>query len=322
MMLQASQQQTGGSVLAEAGELCWDFQQPFGVWQSRCIQVRDGLDLVLTRADLQQDVTFIEDIEQLSAWAIQFCLSGHCVQRLQHHDAEIVIHPGTNLIGFMAGKIQTKMDYTANQVVEMLNIGIQPQLFETLLSSDQKYLNFGQTFALQTTETEIQVTANQTTPAMLTVLHKIMHCPYQGSLKRLYLESKALELIVMKLAQVQQTGSTPKPKVQIKADDIDRLHRARDILVCNLEDPPSLKSLARQVEMNDHKLKLGFRQVFGTTVFGYLHQCRMEKAQWLLEQRAGSIAHIAQAVGYASPSQFSAAFKRKFGVTPRSYKSL
>ncbi|NEQ30262.1 MAG: helix-turn-helix transcriptional regulator [Leptolyngbya sp. SIO4C5] len=322
-MLQASQRQTGGTCqVVEAGELFWDLQQPFGIWQSRCIQVREGLDLVLTRADLQQAVTFVENIEELSTWAIRFCLAGRSVQRLQGHNVEITLHRGTNLIGFMSGRIQTTTDYAANQVVEMLTVGIRPELFKALLSSDQQRLNFGQTIALQTSESEMQVTANQTTPAMLTVLHKIMHCPYQGSLKRLYLEGKTLELMVMKLAQVQQSASLSQAPLKLKADDLERLYQARDILISNLEFPPSLRQLAQQTEMNDFKLKRGFRQVFGTTVFGYLHQCRMEKAQWLLEQGADSVAQVAQTVGYVSPSQFTAAFKRQFGVTPRAYKAL
>ncbi|ASC72643.1 AraC family transcriptional regulato [Halomicronema hongdechloris C2206] len=321
-MLRALQQQTGGRYQVDSDEMSWKLQQPFGFWQSRCIQVRDGLDLVLTRADLQQDVTFVETIKQMSTWGLRFCLAGRSLQRLRGHSTDIALRPGTNLIGFMSGTIETTTHYAANQVVELLTVGIQAHVFDALIAPHQAPLNFGQTLALQTPESEMRVTANQTTPAMLTALHKIMNCPYQGDLKRLYLESKILELIVLKLAQVQQGTPPPKLELRLKAEDIERLYRARDILIGNLECPPSLKALAQQTEMNDFKLKRGFRQVFGTTVFGYLHQCRMEKAQWLLEQGIDSVAQVAQAVGYASPSQFSAAFKRKFGVTPRAYKSL
>ncbi|MEM6426101.1 MAG: AraC family transcriptional regulator [Cyanobacteria bacterium P01_D01_bin.128] len=319
-MLQATQQQTGGRWRIEADELAWDLQQSFGVWQSRCLQVRDGLDLVLTRANLQEAVTFVETFDKLSNWAIRFCLSGRAVQRLQGHNVEFSIRPGINLIGFMSGNLQTTTAYEANQAVEILTIGIQPGLFESLVLPDQKSLNFGQTASVKTAEAELQITANQTTPAMLTALHKIMTCPYEGNLKRLYLESQILELIVMKLAQMHQDKALMQFK--FKSDDVERLYRAREILMQNLACPPSLKELAHQVEMNDFKLKSGFQQVFCTTVFGYLHQCRMEKAQWLLEQGAASVAQVAQSVGYASPSQFSAAFKRKFGITPRAYKSL
>lgn len=86
-----------------------------------------------------------------------------------------------------------------------------------------------------------------------------------------------------------------------------------------MDDPPSLLALARQVGLNDFKLKRGFRQVFGTTAFGYLHDQRMERARQLLEERRFNVTEVACTVGYANPSHFAAAFKRKFGVNPGAY---
>jgi AraC family transcriptional regulator, transcriptional activator of the genes for pyochelin and ferripyochelin receptors len=86
-----------------------------------------------------------------------------------------------------------------------------------------------------------------------------------------------------------------------------------------MDEPPSLLTLARQVGLNDFKLKRGFRQVFGTTVFGYLHEHRMERARQLLEERRLNVTAVACTVGYANPSHFAGAFKRKFGVNPSAY---
>lgn len=321
-MLEESQQQVGAYYQAEGNEITWTLQQSFGYWQSHGIQIRKGLDLFLTRADLQEDVTFIESIENFSTWGIRFCLSGRSRIHFHNCDVATLTRPGTNLIGFMAGKVQSTTDYSANQSVEMLTIGIQPKLFKALISEGQEEFDFGQYVAISATESEALATINQTTPEMLTVLHRIINCPYQGALKRLYLEGKLLELIVLKLDQIQKKAFQSEAKFRLKAEDLERIHQARNILRQNLEWPPSLADLARQTGMNDFKLKRGFRQVFGTTVFGYLHQCRMEQAQRLLETGADSVTQVAQAVGYASPSQFSAAFKRKFGVSPRTYKSL
>jgi AraC family transcriptional regulator, transcriptional activator of the genes for pyochelin and ferripyochelin receptors len=64
------------------------------------------------------------------------------------------------------------------------------------------------------------------------------------------------------------------------------------------------------------KLKQGFRQLFGTTMFGYLHDYRMEMARNLLLEGNMSITTVANTVGYSHLRHFSAAFKRKFGITP------
>ncbi|NJK61978.1 MAG: helix-turn-helix transcriptional regulator [Synechococcaceae cyanobacterium SM2_3_1] len=79
----------------------------------------------------------------------------------------------------------------------------------------------------------------------------------------------------------------------------------------------SLLDLARQVGLNDFKLKRGFRAMLGTTVFGYLQTYRMEQVQYLLLDRRLSVAAIAQRVGYVNPSAFWAAFRRHFGTTPK-----
>ncbi len=74
--------------------------------------------------------------------------------------------------------------------------------------------------------------------------------------------------------------------------------------------------LSRRVNLNDFKLKKGFRQVFGTSVFGYLRQVRMEQARMLLEQARMNVTQVALNVGYANPSHFAAAFKGQFGINP------
>ncbi len=79
--------------------------------------------------------------------------------------------------------------------------------------------------------------------------------------------------------------------------------------------------LARSVGMNDCTFKRGFRQVFGTTAFGYLRKHRMIQARQLLLENKMSIAEVARAVGYSHPGYFAAAFRKKFGVSPSHYLS-
>lgn len=77
--------------------------------------------------------------------------------------------------------------------------------------------------------------------------------------------------------------------------------------------------LAQTVGLNEFKLKNGFRQIFGTTVFKHLHNCRMEKARQLLEEGNYTVTQVAWTVGFANRGDFAAAFRRKFGVNPSIY---
>ena len=110
-----------------------------------------------------------------------------------------------------------------------------------------------------------------------------------------------------------------KPKT-LRSDEVERLHHAREILIQQSAEPPSLKELARQVGLNDRKLKQGFRHLFNTTVFGYLQNYRMQQAKQLLNQSNLTIAAVAARVGYRNPEAFSTAFRRKFSISPKAYQ--
>lgn len=162
----------------------------------------------------------------------------------------------------------------------------------------------------------------KTTPTMQMILQQIVNCPYQGTVRNLYLEGKVFELIALRLQYAFEESLTSPRSHNLRADQIELVYHARDILVARLDDPPSLMDLARHVRLSHAKLEQGFRDIFGTTVFGYLRDYRMDKARQLLYEGKISIAQIANAVGYTNPAQFSAAFKRRFGITPRECRAV
>lgn len=154
-------------------------------------------------------------------------------------------------------------------------------------------------------------------PKMEQLLQQVVDCPYTGATQALYVESKALELLTLQLETwKQQYLNVPT----LRKDDIERLHQARDLLIQQSDNPPLLIDLAHQVGLNDRKLKQGFRQLFGTTVFGYLQDYRMRQAKQLLADANLSIASVALSVGYRNPEAFSTAFRRKFSVSPKAYQ--
>ncbi|OLP16992.1 hypothetical protein BST81_18615 [Leptolyngbya sp. 'hensonii'] len=154
------------------------------------------------------------------------------------------------------------------------------------------------------------------TPEMQLALRQLLGCPYQGLTKRMYLESKILELLAL-MTEQEKSGLSSLP---LPFDEVDRIHAARKILIQRINHPPSLMELARLVGVNDNALKRGFRQVFGTTVFGYLHDYRLEQARQLLASGELKVAEVATAIGFESRSYFSIAFRKKFGMNPKDYQ--
>ncbi len=147
-------------------------------------------------------------------------------------------------------------------------------------------------------------------------INHLLDCPYTGSMKEFYMENKAIELILHKLAQIVCPNDKRDAPLKLEPHEVDRIHRARDILCRDLETPPRLFDLAHAVGTNHSRLNLGFRELFGTTVFGYLRRRRLAEARRLIEAEDANVTEAALSVGYNSISSFSKAFSEYFGVKP------
>ncbi|NLR81244.1 helix-turn-helix transcriptional regulator [Chitinophaga eiseniae] len=155
------------------------------------------------------------------------------------------------------------------------------------------------------------------TPRMQLIMEEVRQCRFQGGLKKLFLQSKALELLALQCEQIEsaELRSVPaRPKVSVS--DVEKLHFAKDLLVQHLQQPLSLGDLARKSGLNEFKLKSGFKAVFDNTVFGYLNDRRLELARELIREGRLPLSAIALEAGYSSPQHFSSAFRKKFGISP------
>jgi AraC-like DNA-binding protein len=155
------------------------------------------------------------------------------------------------------------------------------------------------------------------------ILSQIIENRYAGSMQRLFLESRVLELMAFQLQEClgdsDQGGEYLKP---LKSSDLERIHAARELLVKDFENPPSVAQLARSVGINEKKLKNGFRQVYGKPVFEYFRDFRLDHAREILASGTVTVSETAYRIGYQSLSHFSRAFRRRFGLNPKDYGYL
>ena len=99
--------------------------------------------------------------------------------------------------------------------------------------------------------------------------------------------------------------------------DIKALQAVYDHILRHLDTPfPSLKELAHQFGINEFKLKKGFKQVFGTTVFKFYLEERLKTAHLMIQHTASSLNVIAGKTGFKSFPHFSQVFKQRFGYNP------
>lgn len=153
------------------------------------------------------------------------------------------------------------------------------------------------------------------TAQMNLILSEINQCQRKGVLKRLFLESKILELFMLQIEQFESVQATPVSE-KFKKEDVEKIYHAQKLLEQNIAQPYSLLELAHKVGLNDFKLKKGFKMIFGTTVFGYLHEIRMQQSKRMLLEENKPVKEVAAYCGYQYVQHFTTAFKNKFGITP------
>lgn len=82
----------------------------------------------------------------------------------------------------------------------------------------------------------------------------------------------------------------------------------------------TIEQLAAELKVGVTALKTSFKSVYGVPIYQYQKDLRLQKAQQLLRETDLSISVIASRAGYTNPAKFSAAFKKRFGISPREYK--
>lgn len=149
------------------------------------------------------------------------------------------------------------------------------------------------------------------TETMRRIGEQIQRNPYEGVMRDVYLEGKALEI----LAEVFQVALSDKRKEE-RCNTRRCAFEARELMMHDLRYPPFIADVAKHVGVSQKKLIDIFREVFGATPLQCLVLWRLEQARILLQAGQHSVKQISYMVGYNYESNFSNAFTRCFGFPP------
>ncbi|NEQ29414.1 MAG: helix-turn-helix transcriptional regulator [Leptolyngbya sp. SIO4C5] len=287
----------------------------------RLINLRGGLSISIRQGKLKQSIRYVSEHESSFPLTAKFYLSGRSrVQTLEPTDIKSDYEEanGCHYLYYLPNLTEIE-EWPADESLHVVYISVDPSYFNTFDLSETALSPPLKTMLQGNTTRRFHQSLGCVTPAMRQILQQIVHCPYNGMVQRLYLEGKALELLALQFEAWAENPLSNR-EVMLRSRDIDQLHQAKDILQKQADQPPSLTELARQVGLNDRKLKQGFRQLFGTTVFGYLQSYRLEQAKLLLRDADCTVAQVALKVGYTNPEAFSTAFRRRFDINPKAYQ--
>ncbi|MBL7847528.1 MAG: helix-turn-helix transcriptional regulator [Cyclobacteriaceae bacterium] len=155
-------------------------------------------------------------------------------------------------------------------------------------------------------------------PANLLVeLNQLFNIQLSPNANRLFYQGKILELLALYFSE-RKPDMENCPFLN-NEDMVRKIKNAKEHLLAHEERPPTIRELAKLAGLNEHQLKAGFKEIYGNTVYGYLLDHKLDHARVLLDSQKFQVAQVAYQVGYTNPSHFIAAFKKKFGITPKKY---
>ncbi|WAC29602.1 helix-turn-helix domain-containing protein [Ancylobacter sp. SL191] len=153
---------------------------------------------------------------------------------------------------------------------------------------------------------------------LLAMAQLLRHVATQGggaapsvSRHSLWLQAQCMAFVSLFLEPLQ-----PPAQSGLGTSDQHRLFRARDRLLADLSQAPSLDELAKEVGLSVPTLTRGFRRLFAASPFALFQRERMEAARVRLTNDRDSVMRIAADLGYTNASHFADAFRRQFGFLP------
>lgn len=155
-------------------------------------------------------------------------------------------------------------------------------------------------------------------PAQLyVVLNQLFSVILSEQVSRLYYQGKVLEIIGLYFSE--RKPNTESCPFLNDRETVRKIKHAKEYLLTHLDSPPGLKGLAKIAGLNEYQLKVGFKEIYGNTVFGFLLDHKLDHARVMLDSKKYHVSEVAYQIGYTNPSHFIAAFKKKFGITPKKY---
>lgn len=156
------------------------------------------------------------------------------------------------------------------------------------------------------------------TPNIITILNQILYQNPHPIVAPLYYRAKAMELLSMYYNMPQDIDLEQCPFL-VDEKNVTKIRLAKEIMIKRMTNPPTLQELADEIQLPLNRLKEGFKQVYGDTVYGFLFEYKMERARQLLASGSLNVNEVGQKIGYSAASHFIAAFRRKYGTTPKKY---
>jgi AraC-like DNA-binding protein len=150
------------------------------------------------------------------------------------------------------------------------------------------------------------------------IIHELWSVNDDDPLQNIYYNNRILLLVEQFFTNMHSEMLNSKGKYKLTADDIVKLKKIETILHSPGRSQLNVEELAKKASMSKLKLSHAFKQVYGTSVYNYYQNQRMQKAHELLSSGNFSVKEVGEKLGYTNLSNFVLAFTKHFQTSPKS----
>lgn len=276
------------------------------------IAIEDGFS-VLTLHNNSSEIQAIE--RQIDSRFIQFhfCLKGSSTFLFNGGNYKLPLMNEQSLLLYNPQR-ELPLHLVIHPNTWIVTLLISIEKFHGLFSQEANYI----TFLSDDNKDKKYYKDGVISPSMTIVLNQIFNYSLNNSLKNLYTKGKVYELLSLYFNRSEDADIEQCPFL-VDESNVIKIRKAKDIVIARMAEPPSLQELADEIDLSLKKLKEGFKQIYGDSVYSFLFDYKMEVARKLLESGKHNVNEVGLKVGYSTASHFIAAFKKKYGTTPKKY---
>ena len=253
--------------------------------------------------------------DKLDASFIQFhfCISGSITFNYNKGAYNLRLDEGKFLTLYNPEKHLT-IDASAAKNSKVISVLIPIVEFHKLFSSSSSNIPFFENKSLNQKHYSESLISN----SILIVLNQIIKNDMDNSTRSLLYRAKIYELFSLIFKKTKEIDLDQCPFLN-NDENLKKIAKAKDVILKDIKNPPSLIELSKTIDLSLKNLKKGFKEIYGKPVYKYLFDFKMERAKQLLSNGNLNVNEVSYDLGYSSSSHFIAAFKKKYGITPRTY---
>lgn len=274
--------------------------------------IEDGFNIITFQNETNESQCVIRDIESTFI-QFHFCIKGAIKFNFNNGSYAINLAEENSLLLYNPQR-DLPMNIEMSKDSWLITILISIKKFHSLFSREADHIPFlGEGNRDKKYYTDASIS-----PSMAVVLNQIMNYSLHKSVKLLYFKGKAYELLSLYFNRPENADIEQCPFLADE-ENVLKIKKAKEIIIDRMSEPPTLQELSKEIGLPLKKLKDGFKQIYGDPVYTFLFDYKMEVARQLLASGNNNVNEVGLKVGYSTSSHFIAAFKKKFGTTPKKY---